>query len=473
MASTVAIIAGAIIAIIYVSLRFLLYCTQDAREPPAIETDQYRLPIYTLRLPFQRIYVVNSTGLIPELQKQWRSVSFAAIAAAAGSVVGMSKDALRIMHQDLTSEHGFSVSWPHFIAPSMAPGKELDAITRRSVEVLSAEMESMRTQGGPVRTGLWAWSRQIMEAATTEAVWGPQNPYRDAGIAKAWRHASSSPPPCSNTCGTVATKLPREWSASVMSITMAYLVWVRTTLRAGELGNAFAVLSNTAPCAWWVLYHIFSDAQLLDEIRHELSAAVYEDENHVWHVDMARLLAACPLLLGTFQETMRYHAVNPGPRVILKDVVLNDGTLLKKGSILMIPTTVQHTDTTAWGDDADQFDHLRFSRTAGANGRKKPNRIAFRPFGGGQFLCPGRHFASNEILAVTALAVLQFEVVPVGGKWVEPTVENSPPQSAFPLPDEDIQVEFRPRDPKKAWDVTFSGVDQPMGIVSEDAVADS
>lgn len=238
----------------------------------------------------------------------------------------------------------------------------------------------------------------------------------------------------------------------------------------GELGNSFAVLGNTAPCAWWVLFHIFSDAQVLQDVRRELSELVREDESGSYHVDMAGLHKSCPVLLSTFQETLRYRAVNPGPRVILEDVVLKDGTLLKKGSMLMIPATVQHTDPTTWGDDAGEFDHLRFSRKPGAAGYKRVNRVAFRAFGGGHILCPGRHFASNEILAFSALVVLQFDLVPVGGKWVEPTFENSPPQSGFPIPDEDIQVELHPRDPSKKWVVTFSGADQALGIVSEDTM---
>ncbi|KAK8042437.1 hypothetical protein PG994_012920 [Apiospora phragmitis] len=410
MASTVAIVTGAIAAFTYLFLRLLSHWTQDAREPPAIETrwpfigpligmireksrfhlrlrNQYQLPIYTLRLPFQRIYVVNSPGLIPELQKQWRAVSFAAIAADAGSVVGMSKEAVRIMHQDLKSEHGFSVSWPRFIAPSMAPGKGLDAIGRRSVEVFSAEMEYLRAQGRPAGTGLWAWSRHLMEMATTEAVWGPQNPYRDAVIANAWRTFEKGF--LSFSMFPFATTLfPKLYQAREL-VAAAMIEYETRDIARGELGNTFAVLGNTASCAWWVLYHIFSDAQVLREIRCELSETVHEDEDGLCHVDMAHLLASCPVLLSTFQETMRYRAVNPGPRVILEDVVLNDGTLLKKSGMLMIPATVQHTDI-----------------------------------------------------------------------------------SGFPVPDEDVDVTFRPRDPSKKWHVTFSGADQAMGIVSEDTMAD-
>jgi hypothetical protein len=208
MLSTVTLAVG-VAASTYLFLRLLLRLTQDAREPPAILTglpfvspligmireksrfhirlrDTYRLPIYTLRLPFLRMYIVNSTELIPLLQKQWRTVSFAAIAADAGITVGMSKEAVSIMRQDLTSEHGFSVGWPRFILPAMNPGKDLDAINRRSVQVLADEMKTLQAKG-PVKLGLSQWSRQTMVTATTEAVWGHQNPYRDPAIVEAWK----------------------------------------------------------------------------------------------------------------------------------------------------------------------------------------------------------------------------------------------------------------------------------------------
>lgn len=148
--------------------------------------DTHRLPIYTLRLPFSRMYIVNATDLIPELQKHWRTVSFAAIAADAGGTVGMSKESVKLMHDDLTSEHGFSLSWPKYIMSAMGPGKDLDAINRRAIEVFSNDMEVLRADG-TVKVGLWEWSRQTMVTSTTEAVWGPKNPYRDAAVAEAWR----------------------------------------------------------------------------------------------------------------------------------------------------------------------------------------------------------------------------------------------------------------------------------------------
>lgn len=132
------------------------------------------------------MYIVNATELIPMIQKHWRTISFAAIAADAGNIVGISKEGLKTLKKDLTSEHGFSVSWPKYIMPAMGPGKDLDSINRASVQVFAADMEKLRAQG-VVKVGLWEWSRQIMVTSTTEAVWGPKNPYRDVAIAEAWK----------------------------------------------------------------------------------------------------------------------------------------------------------------------------------------------------------------------------------------------------------------------------------------------
>lgn len=154
---------------------------------PSFDRDTYRLPIHTLRLPFSRIYVVNSTELIPALQKQWRFISFSAISADAGFLVGISKEGNELLHRDLTSEHGFINTSRNSSMSAMGPGKELDSINRDAIELFAQDMDGLRANGIPTRTGLWEWAREIMIKSTTEAVWGPQNPYRDAAVAEAWK----------------------------------------------------------------------------------------------------------------------------------------------------------------------------------------------------------------------------------------------------------------------------------------------
>lgn len=226
MATTsVYLVLGSILCF-YAFLRLLLHFTQDATEPPVIETsipfispilgmiqqksqyhirlrsaikhpktlspclpathrDAHRLPIYTLRLPFSRMYIVNATDLIPSLQKHWRTVSFAAIAANAGHSVGLSKKAVKLMHDALTSEDGFSLSWPKYVMSAMSPGNDLDSMNRVAIETFANQTETLRTSA-TVKVGLWQWTRQTMVMATTEAVWGPQNPWRDPAVAEAW-----------------------------------------------------------------------------------------------------------------------------------------------------------------------------------------------------------------------------------------------------------------------------------------------
>ncbi|KAM7187067.1 cholesterol 7-alpha-monooxygenase [Naviculisporaceae sp. PSN 640] len=518
MASSFSIALG-LLATTYAFLRFLLHLTQDSKEPPTILTgipffgpltgiireksrfyirlrDTYNVPIYTLRLPFMRIYVVNSTQLIPLLQKQWLSVSFASIAAGAGGTVGLSKHGQDILKQGLGTEHGFSESWPKHIMPAMSPGPDLDAINRKAVQVFADEMEKLRAQGTQ-RVPLRTWSRKAMVMATTEAVWGKQNPYRDPEVAEAWRIFEAGF--LTLSLFPMASKLfpkvyeARERAAKAMLdyvhqggykdasglVSKRYEHHVGLfqlgldDFARGELGNSFAVLGNSTPCALWVLWHIYSDTKVLAAVRDEVSALVQESEEEggvfVSSIDLGKVRSACPILLSTFMETLRYRTLNPGPRQILEDVEIG-GYLLKKGNMLMIPGPVQHTDKEAWGDDANVFDHLRFTSMR----PKRPNRVAFRAFGGGHVLCPGRHFATTEIMSLAALLVLQFDMVPAenGGKWVEPSCNGTPVQAGFPIPDVDFPVMLHPRDPERKWLVTFSGSEKAVGVVAEDLPAE-
>ncbi|KAI1849101.1 hypothetical protein JX266_005062 [Neoarthrinium moseri] len=407
MLPTVTLAVG-VIATTYMFLRLLLRLTQDAREPPAIVTGlPFLSPIIGMIREKSRFHV--------RLRRQWRTVSFAAIAAAAGSAVGMSKEAVRVMHLDLTSENGFSVSWPRYIMPSMGPGKDLDAINRKSVEVLANEMETLRAQG-TVRLGISRWSRQTMVTTTTEAVWGPQNPYRDLAVAEAWKTLKA---------GFLAFSMfplssvffPKLLRAREV-IAAAMMEYMRKGGHKSSSGLCACATSTTTSSLAWISKTLL---QVLADIRREVSALVYEghdaDNGTVHSIDLAGIRTSRPILMSTFQETMHFRAVNPGPRVLLEDVDLGGRYLLKKGSMLMIPATVQHADVAAWADDAGQFDHLRFARKPGTR-KKKPNRVGLRAFGGGHILCPGRHFTSTEIMAFAVLLVLQFNVVPVSGKWV-------------------------------------------------------
>lgn len=113
------------------------------------------------------------------------------------------------------------------------------------------------------------------------------------------------------------------------------------------------------------------------------------------------------------------------------------------------------------------FNHQRFVKDPATATRagKKHNPVAFRAFGGGATLCPGRHFASTEILAFASVILLRFDVRPRTGSWDTRGYREA--NAAFRLPKQDVDVELIPRD-DETWHIFFSESGKPMEISTED-----
>ncbi|KAK3938664.1 cytochrome P450 [Diplogelasinospora grovesii] len=141
--------------------------------------------------------------------------------------------------------------------------------------------------------------------------------------------------------------------------TRLYMVNSAALITAIEAATSIGLLSNTMPTAFWVVYHMFSDPTLLQECRRELSAAVQE-QGVVCTLDLAVVRNSCPVLLSTFQEVFRFYGISVGVRVVQEDSMLEGKYLLKKGSTVIIPGSVQHNLRSVWGDAVDTFDYKRF-----------------------------------------------------------------------------------------------------------------
>ena len=221
-----------------------------------------------------------------------------------------------------------------------------------------------------------------------------------------------------------------------------------------EVGGAVAILVNTAPAAFWTLFFIYSTPGLLDDIRREIDSTVVRIDNghELTHsVDLKSLKQHCPLLIATFQETLRYCSIGTSVRQVMEDTVLDGQWLLKKDSIVQMPSRIIHKDSSLWGTDVDEFNPRRFTKhleaqKSGSGATKRVNPAAYRAFGGGTTLCPGRHFATNEVLAVTAMFVLRYDMLPAAGTWSMPSTNNSNMAGFLMEPDTDIEVEVSLRE---------------------------
>ncbi|KAH8600689.1 cytochrome P450 [Bisporella sp. PMI_857] len=517
MASVLAVLLGAV-APTYFFLRLLLHLTQDAKEPTAIKTsvpfigpilsmiankthfhtylrDKYNLPIYTLRLPGSRIYVVNSTALITAVQRQPAILAFPPIEVrAVVNAMGASKTAEAILNKDLDPKDGnwgnaFAVTFSKAIHPALSPGANLDAMNRAAIQNVAEIVERLASR--PTKhVKLFEWAVHELSIATTDAVYGPMNPFKDPAVEAAfWRFGPGIVILLINLLPSILARKSvqaRELIAVAMKRyfndkgyeqgsalvkarvdhSLEYNVTMADIARF-EIGGALAVIANTGPAGFWLIYHVFSDPIVLEEVRDELSKIVVEEPGG-HKIDLSDIKTSCPILLSTLQEVLRFHSIGTSVRVVMEDHILDGKYLLKKGGTVMIPGAVQHSYPSIWGENVAEFNHRRFVRSTN---NKRPNPIAFRSFGGGTTLCPGRHFASTEIISFAALMALRFDITPINGKWVRPTTENAEMWTTIPQPDHDIPVEIALRKGGNAegkWNVMFSGSDKVMELSAED-----
>ncbi|KAI9649219.1 hypothetical protein NHQ30_001787 [Ciborinia camelliae] len=520
MPSTIALVATGMIAI-YGFLHVLLHYTQDTSEPRPVSTslpflgtiiqlsrkktkfyvelrNKHDLPIYTLRLPGVRLYVVNSPSLIPAVQRQYKDLAFPPLEAkGAMSVCGTSKITNDILNTNINGEEGdwgYSMTFYKAIHKPLAPGPDLDAMNRVMAQKVAASIDGIK---GQRTVPLFDFIKREIAIATTDSVYGPQNPFKDPAVADGfWKF---QPGVLILIMQLFPSILAKESLQAREYMTRAFnkyfengghhagsaLIKARfdhstehkvpvDDISRFEVGNTIGLITNTSPTAFWMAYHLYSDPAVLEDCRQELSKVLF-DETHTTNsgetikvriLDMSRVKIDCPILLSTLQEVLRVHTIGTSTRMVMKDHLLDGKYLLKKGSTLMIPGPVQHTSTSAWGPNVSEFNHLRFLPE-----NKRHNAISFRGFGGGTTLCPGRHFASTEILAFIALLILRFDITPVDGKWAHLTSNKSAMWETTAAPDEDIEVRIVPRASDEVgikWKVLVTDSDKAMPLSVED-----
>lgn len=241
-----------------------------------------------------------------------------------------------------------------------------------------------------------------------------------------------------------------------------------------EACGSIAILVNTAPSVFWTLFYLYSQPELLRECRKEVESimSVVESENGVQRIlHISRIRQQCLVLSATFQEALRLQTVGMQVRQVMQDTMLDDTYLLRKDGIVMMPSRVVHTDPSVWGPDVYQFNHKRFLKnTRGSKEGKKPSPHAFRTFGGGTTLCPGRHFATTEVLAMAAMMIMRYDLMPVEGKWITPKTEKTNIVAGIMEPDTDIEAEVIARQGLEdgEWKIEFADSNMVLAVAADD-----
>ena len=237
-----------------------------------------------------------------------------------------------------------------------------------------------------------------------------------------------------------------------------------------ESSLAIALLVNTAPTIFWTLFSVLSNPTLFLKLHQRLESFVRpsSSDNHTedskdihqtLHVNMAQVLKECPLLKSLMEEVLRVRSTNASGRMVMRDTMLNNQYLLRANSTVLIPSASVHKDASVWGATVKQFDPFRFVKHGDSRTLLQP-AYAYRAFGGGAALCPGRFLASTEILSMLTIVMLRFDITPVDSKgrpkqWREPK-SRSHILTSILSPAKDVRVLVKEREKYRGMTWRFS-----------------
>ncbi|KAF2466472.1 cytochrome P450 [Lindgomyces ingoldianus] len=469
-------------AIIYALLAFLLdgeeflKAIQDPKEPPLIphhglpflghvvgmfwygasyfarvnERTQY--PIYTLQTLNARTIVVISPQLAAPIQRASKSLSFyGMILEVTKRLVDFDEPSMKIIRYNLDGELGHSeglmIEAHDMVNAVLSPGPILNQMSSTQLDKFSEVLNAFASGSNASEINLMDFVKQTFTIANAFTVYGPQNPFaiHPSLVQKFWDYEAGMIGVMANILPWITARKPwaarkavnaalQEFVEKEHYKTASPLIQKRvainlkhglTTKMAGhaELILLFGILGNAVPTTFWFLVNVFARPDLLAQIRAETIQAVStSSDGNEKVVSVAMLKTKCPLLVSTYRETLRTIANLSSVRLVTNTHNItapgHPPCLLKKGSMIQIASGVIHSAESIWGANAKSFVPNRFISTASQLPKNVPS-AAYRAFGGGSVICPGRHFAQSEILGFMTLCAHMFEIESAKGGVME------------------------------------------------------
>jgi cytochrome P450 len=132
-------------------------------------------------------------------------------------------------------------------------------------------------------------------------------------------------------------------------------------------------------------------------------------------------------------------------RMALRDFTFSNGTVVPAGTIVSVASYGMHRDDGFYEDPetlkAFRFSDMRIKEGEGFKHQMVAMDSSYVLFGGGKHMCPGRFFAVNELKALLAHVLLEYNVKFEDGRRApEPDWRGSNPS-----PNRFAQVMFQKR----------------------------
>ncbi|KAF2247101.1 cytochrome P450 [Trematosphaeria pertusa] len=429
-------------------------------------------PIFTLQTLTARTIAVIDPVLAAPIQRASKNLSFyGMILEVTKRLVDFDEQSMEIIRFNLDGEHGSSEGLMNesqeMIASELSPGRGLNQLSTTQLDKFSELLSDLVRGTSTLEISLMDFVKRIFTIANAYTIYGPQNPFamHPELVHKFWDYESGMIAVMANVFPFITARKPwlarkainealqefvekgyyRTASTMIQKRVQINLKHGLTTKMAGraELILLFGVIGNAVPTTFWFLANVFGRPALLQKIRIETSQAISSTRSRDGKVkekiiNVTDLKTKCPLLVSTYRETLRTIANLASVRLVTNTHSVSapghPPYLLKKGSMIQIASGVIHGSESVWGADANSFNPTRFissttsseqfssetgasisaERTATALPKNVPS-AAYRAFGGGSVICPGRHFAQSEILGFVALCVQMLDIEDVKG----------------------------------------------------------
>ncbi|KAJ4360203.1 uncharacterized protein N0V89_000763 [Didymosphaeria variabile] len=466
-------------------------------------------PMYTLLTLTGRTIVVIDPALAGTIQKASKNTSFyGMILEVTKRLVDLDEPTMEIIRWNISGEHGPHEGLMHeagsMVARELSPGPSLNEMSAVQLQQFSMLLNAFVPGSTGVEISLMDFVKRIFTVGNAFTIYGPQNPFalNPSLVQDFWTWEQGMIAVMADIFPSLTARKPylarkainaaleefvakehyRNASPMIQKRVQINLKHGLTTKMAGhaELILLFGVTGNVVPTTFWVLANIFSRPELLARIREETSQAVLCMRSapvgpREKVINVAQLKTKCPLLVSTYRETIRSIANLSSVRLVMHTHTVSAPGhrpyLLRQGGIVQIASGVIHALDSVWGSDANKFNPSRFMSATTTNEQfsasssateitatalpKGVSSAAYRGFGGGSVICPGRHFAQNEILGFVALCVHMLDIVDVktGGSFALPVKDDGriPLSVMKPAREPQVLIKRREGEESAAW----------------------
>ncbi|OCH95708.1 cytochrome P450 [Obba rivulosa] len=203
----------------------------------------------------------------------------------------------------------------------------------------------------------------------------------------------------------------------------------------------FAAIHTSSNSITHTLYHLAAAPEYVTLLREEVETLIAKEGwtkaalMKMWKLD------------SFMKESQRVNGINAISltRIALQDLHLSDGTFIPAGTLITAAAGAMHSDDENY-PDAHKFDPFRFSKLREQEGEGTKHQYVststdYISFGHGKHACPGRFFAANELKAMLAYILINYDVkferegVRPENKWISTAI----------VPDPTAKVLFRKR----------------------------